>query len=595
MHHLATLFSLTLFVLFATGEANGEAGHKATSLIPNKDTLAHQAEYYNELGTQYRYESHYDAAIDSYKKALNTNNEELRIEVLNNLGVCYRRQDKLRSATSYHLQALKAIEHYEGKYKKVSFQHRVSLNSIGNIYLTMKQYDKALEYFNQSLALEIEAQNHLGLAINYNNIGSCYQSLGDYTKAEKDYYLSLQENKITHSNLGQAICYNSLGELYLLEKLNKKAMFVLDSALYYSDQLKDIYHRSISHINLSKVYTKDSNYNEAWHHLNILDSLAQIANSRSIYYNLYSNLSDYYEAQKEPNKALYYYKMAVNYNDSIVNETNSNYINDILNVYDNEQKEQKITLLSAQNQIISQQRKLGIIIIIMLMLTFVFFYSLNYLHKKKQLLDYEILHQQLLRSQMNPHFLFNALGSIQNFMLKNETQKAAGYLNNFASLTRSILEHSKKDHILLSDEIDILENYIKLEQMRLQNSFEYTIDYDPSLELDFITLPPMMIQPFVENAIKHGLKNIDYRGQLHLSFSSSDEYLSIIITDNGVGINATRHNNTKHHSMSMEIFEKRRKILLTKEKKGIQFKIEDGRDLNWDHSGTQVYINFPLN
>jgi LytS/YehU family sensor histidine kinase len=113
---------------------------------------------------------------------------------------------------------------------------------------------------------------------------------------------------------------------------------------------------------------------------------------------------------------------------------------------------------------------------------------------------------------MNPHFLFNALGSIQNFMLKNETKRAAGYLNNFASLTRNILEHSAQEFVSVSEEIETLSSYIELEKMRLENKFEFEITYDKNLETDFINIPPMLIQPFVENAIKHGLNNIDYKG-----------------------------------------------------------------------------------
>jgi len=565
-----------------------------SDLKNNEDSKDAIAQCYNLLGTVYRRDSRYEEAIKTYELALDTQDEIILINVLNNIGVCYRRLDKLRTAAASHLEALKIIEQYEDDYENISFQHRVSLNSIGNVYLTLKQYNKALEYFDQSLALEIVANNHLGMAINYNNIGSAYQSLGDYAKAKTNYQLALRENSIINSSLGKSISFNSLGELYFIQSHYEAAMVQFDSALVYSSLINDCYHQSITHINLSKAYLQLKEYDKAWQHLETLETMAKTTNSRSIYQSLYAQLSAYYEQQGNAALALDYYRQAVNYNDSIINEVNSNYINDILSVYDTEKKGQQIALLSAKNKISSQRQKLAIAIIGLLLLALILLYYIEKERKKQQILNMGILQQQLLRSQMNPHFLFNALGSIQNFMLKNEMQKAAGFLNNFTQLTRSILEHSSQDTIILSEEIGMLENYIKLEQMRMQNSFQYHIDYDNKLEIDFIQIPPMLIQPFVENAIKHGLKHIDYPGHLHIHIEEVDNYLFIEVKDNGIGIDSAPKSSATHRSMSMQIFEKRRKLLWEKDKKPIEFSVEDCKTQKGCDKGTVVNIKFPI-
>jgi len=200
----------------------------------------------------------------------------------------------------------------------------------------------------------------------------------------------------------------------------------------------------------------------------------------------------------------------------------------------------------------------------------------------------------VLRSQMNPHFIFNVLGSIQNFMLGNDSKKAAGYLSKFASLTRATLEYSSEDSIALSDEIAMLRNYMELEQMRKPGIFEFEIEYDEGLELDFIQIPPMLIQPFIENAIKHGFKNINKNGILTLTISDKKDWIEFIIEDNGEGIQGKDNIAKKHHSMAMIIFEKRRKLIQQKYHKDFGFELQNIRDVYPDKSGVRIRIDLPV-
>jgi LytS/YehU family sensor histidine kinase len=194
---------------------------------------------------------------------------------------------------------------------------------------------------------------------------------------------------------------------------------------------------------------------------------------------------------------------------------------------------------------------------------------------------------------MNPHFIFNSLNSIQILINKNKNKEASFYLSRFSSLSRIILEYSSQESIPLSKEIELLQGYIEIEKLRSAGNFNYEIIYDDNLETEFINIPPMAIQPFVENAIKHGLKSSEKVGLLTLSFEEKNDILKVIIEDNGEGIAKTLKTIQKSHkSMAMTIFETRRKLLQKQYKKKLDIKIID--ITTKDKTGTRVIINLPI-
>ncbi len=148
------------------------------------------------------------------------------------------------------------------------------------------------------------------------------------------------------------------------------------------------------------------------------------------------------------------------------------------------------------------------------------------------------LEMKALRAQMNPHFIFNALNSIQTFMMKNETEQALAYLSRFARLIRNVLDHSQLNSITIARETDMLENYLELERLRLSEHFDYRIMIDPKLDKDFPEIPAMVIQPFVENAIWHGLQHKSEKGLLTIEFIRRGNQILCVIEDNGIGRDA---------------------------------------------------------
>lgn len=212
----------------------------------------------------------------------------------------------------------------------------------------------------------------------------------------------------------------------------------------------------------------------------------------------------------------------------------------------------------------------------------------------------QALQQSLLASikaQMNPHFIYNALSSIQSFVYSDDKANAIKYLDSFSELTRKVLELSSHETILLSEEIELLETYISLEKMRFGDPFHFTLTCDKTLDTHFVRLPSMIVQPFVENAIKHGLLHRKGEKHLAISFCKAGDELVISIDDNGVGRKTSAElkssKNKSHTSFSMSANKKRLELLNTKRKQAIGLTIHDKVDELGRGSGTTVTITLP--
>ncbi|MBO0322253.1 response regulator [Muricauda sp. CAU 1633] len=199
----------------------------------------------------------------------------------------------------------------------------------------------------------------------------------------------------------------------------------------------------------------------------------------------------------------------------------------------------------------------------------------------------------MLSSQMNPHFIFNALSSIQEFILSNETDKAIDYVSEFAGLMRQNLENSLVPYITLVEELRFLETYLKLERTRFNNSFDFEIILEID-EFQDIMVPPMIIQPYLENAIIHGLRKVDRMGKLTLSLKEQDDRVHCIITDNGIGRKQAEKNNPKKYkSIAMSNIEARLELLnIDARMKEFKVEIEDLYE-NDAPAGTIVLLCFP--
>lgn len=186
---------------------------------------------------------------------------------------------------------------------------------------------------------------------------------------------------------------------------------------------------------------------------------------------------------------------------------------------------------------------------------------------------------QSLRSQLNPHFIFNALSGIQNLMNKNETEKANNYLNTFSRLTRNVLDDSANETITLNNEIKLLDDYLKMEQLRF--GFQYNINVDANLDKHNIEIPSMLLQPFAENAVKHGIVALKENGRIDIDFTKSDNNVVLSVADNGEGFDA----NGSYSGMGLQL-SKNRISLLNTVYKNTPFNLQ----INSSDKGTKAII-----
>lgn len=216
-----------------------------------------------------------------------------------------------------------------------------------------------------------------------------------------------------------------------------------------------------------------------------------------------------------------------------------------------------------------------------------------YKYIKQQRLANNLLALKSLRSQMNPHFIFNALNSVNSFIATNDERTANKYLSDFSHLMRSVLENSEEDFIPLKKEIELLDLYTKLEHFRFQDKFDYAINVDESIDVDEFQIPPMLLQPYIENAVWHGLRYKTEKGHLNIDIrpKSKDE-IAIIITDDGIGRERSKAlktaNQKKQNSKGMNNIKKRVAILNEMYKDKVDVTIDDFQDLN--DSGTKVVV-----
>ncbi|MFB6457439.1 two-component regulator propeller domain-containing protein [Chitinophaga sp. Hz27] len=208
------------------------------------------------------------------------------------------------------------------------------------------------------------------------------------------------------------------------------------------------------------------------------------------------------------------------------------------------------------------------------------------------------LEMNALRAQMNPHFIFNALNSIQIFMMKNETESAQAYLSRFAKLIRNVLDNSQLNNISISKEVSMLENYMELEKLRFTDQFEYKINIAPELDADMVQMPTMIVQPFVENAIWHGLVHKKDKGRVTISFKEVSERVLCTIEDNGVGREKSARikqlQGLQHSSKGLQITRDRLSIFSSKFDVEAGFEIEDLYDESGYPTGTKVTLWFPV-
>ena len=521
------------------------------------------ARAYGSIGVVFSQQSNYAKALFYFFKAQKiyevTNNYEKLSRIYNNIGVIYKSQNDFFKALVYYEKCL------EIQKKAPNELIGVYTNNIGLIYIEQKDYQKALEYFNQASMFFDKYPNPQGLAQLYYNYGKYYNETNKKEKAIEYAVKSLTVFNSIENKFGISDSYAYLGEIYFSQKKYKEALECTNKGLTLAKELK------------------------------ILDKVQAFEKT----------ISEIYEKQNNLTEALKHYKLYSVAKDSVANaETVKNTIRAEMNFeFDRKemlQKEQEIKREIVYNeQAKSNKIKIIFFTLLALLVSGIAFliYSRTQLKKtltlEKELAIYE---QKALHLQMNPHFIFNCLGSISSFIVKNSTDAAIKYLAKFSKLMRLTLEYSKEALIPIDKEIESLQNYLELEQLRFNNAFQFKINKCKEIE-DDVALPPLLLQPFVENAIIHGVNPKVRTGLITLDFSIKNDSLVCVVTDNGIGINKSKAMKenlvSMHKSMALDITKKRLQMMETATTQKAEVSIEEIVE-NGEVLGTKAMLILPL-
>lgn len=472
------------------------------------------------------------------------------------------------------------------------------LHGMGRLFLKLRNYTYAENYLLQSLELLGIFDFHERVRIEV-DLGDLYRETNQYTKAEEHYEYALQVMKqYGEYRIEMAACKTNLAKLYSLQGKQDQALAMYREATEYYVGTSDTINRASVLGYVAEALARKGLHKQAEDslqyglslikHVSTLNALQIKARLSEQLYGLYRNMGNF-------EKALKAYEQQNGYEKEIYSIQTANRIAELKEKYQAEKKEQEnqelksdaeIQRLRFKNQ--SYVFQLFILGVLLLGVVLVFIWR-NFKNRNRQ--QNMMLEQRLLRSQMNPHFIFNALIAIQSFMYKNEPKEAGSFLSSFARLVRSILENSREELIPLSKEAQWLQNYVKLQQLRFENDMDCRIEFDPSLDVENTWIPPMLVQPFIENAIEHGLSKSDRPGELTVKYTRYKKWLAIHIRDNGNGFDSSAHpkQRREHASMALKITRERLKLINRRKKKKVDLQV-----FSIKGSGTLISFSIPL-
>jgi tetratricopeptide (TPR) repeat protein len=540
-------------------------------------------------------------------EALNYANEQLKLarelgykknegSALASIGRFYFQEGNYNKALFYFMECLKIAEQLGNKYKIAA-----CYANIASVLGTNKEYEKALFYYEKNLEYLKAIKYKPGIAQGYSNIGLIYKELQNHKKA-LDYYLKsidlcreIKENYLLQNN------YENIGALYEEQDKPDLAIIYFDEALKLSYSIEDYFCISSSYLNLGRIYNQLKSYQRS---IILLDSSVKyslLSNNKETEFNASLLLANSYSGLNNIQAESKYLKKAFVLKDSLFNAEKSKQISELTIRYETEKKEAEIRSLNAQNQMQSlklEQRNyllsgLAILFIFFILLAFLLFRQ-NKLRSEQKSMQLE---QKLLRSQMNPHFIFNALIAIESFIYKNQPKEAGRYLSGFARLMRLILENSREEFVPLEKEISTLEYYLNLQKLRFDSTFDYSIKVDESIDPSTIAIPPMLAQPFIENSIEHGLKGNTAKGKINIAFSLENNQLVFTVEDNGVGFEQSvqlKEQNILHKSFATKITNERLHNLGRKSRRKIKLVTEDIKDDLQNVVGGKVIFSIPF-
>jgi len=561
-----------------------------------------------QIGVENYYQGEYSKALLNYDKALQISNDlkdkVLRSEVYEAIAIVYKNQGEYSKALPYYQQALEtalatndtfwvatcyinmgslqgSLTNYSKAFnlfqkglklfEQMNHKRRIAVTYLSLSYLFIEQldYTKALNYIDKAMELANQAFDNKTILECLIVTGNILEAEGQFTKARDSYFKAVDLNLELGLSRVLDETYLAIGKTYYEENEFDKAMDYFQLALKIAEGQDDKITIAEVLINLGNLSIENGKFNKAISFLTESLRLSEEAGHPKMIMNSYLYLSRAWEKMGSSRKSFQYYKLFTAYKDTVYSTEKYISVRDLEMKYEIEKSEQQLILLKEKNEV--QELKLskrfwlfvGSLILMALLIIITFILIRNFRLKSKH--SAILLEQKLLRSQMNPHFIFNSLIAIQSFIYKNEAVIAGDYLSNFAELIRITLDNSISEFVVLKKELKMLQVYLELQSLRYEDKFDFSISINPKIDTESIKIPPMLAQPFIENSIEHGLRHKKEKGKIEINYTMLDNSILFTVQDNGVGrIKSNELEiNRKHQSMATSIT-KERLIVLSK-------------------------------
>ncbi|MDH3708902.1 MAG: tetratricopeptide repeat protein [Cyclobacteriaceae bacterium] len=516
-------------------------------------------------------------------------------------------------------QSLQAYQQVLGIYKNSASIGEIArcLHAMGHVQRRINKYE-AIKSYEEAMELWEEAGDQEGLSMSTEGIGNTYEELGQYDQAEMYLLKALDMVEDQQRPIGIASVATNLGVLYSKLNQHQKALDYHLRALKVREELtsQDDLALSLNKVGASYMALGASKLAEVY--LKASLDMSQEIQVKPLLKENYSALTALYKSQNRIEEAFHFQNLLMVVKDSLLNEETNKQLVEMETKYEVARKDQEITLLLKENEVqeakvqrqaVFRNALIGAILLVAIIAVLIFYVmrqrlknqkiinakneEIQLAHLKEELKSLEM---KALRAQMNPHFLFNSLNTINTMILKNDKRSASRYLTKFSKLVRLILENSEQPKVSLKDELDMLTAYIQLESIRFEDKMDYNIQVAETIDPEVIKLPSMVLQPFVENAIWHGLLHQKGKGQLSIDIAEKGEYLRCSIIDNGVGREESKkvrdQKGYKKRSMGIKITGERLKLLTQQTVKEL-IDIVDLKDPDNRPLGTQVNVLIP--
>jgi tetratricopeptide (TPR) repeat protein len=512
---------------------------------------------YRGMGHTYLFQGAHELALAQYQKTIDllagTNDMPSLSKSYSNIGMVLMESEMHDQAIDYYRKAIDIAENEKDTILALPPLLNMSLS-----FLKQQQYDSAIFYAEDLKGKAAQISMDFGIGKATYILAEAYTAKGDLARADAEARLGVQiftdlnaERDLSGLKYQRAVVLHQMGN-------ERKALRITDEMLGK----------------------------------NLLEALkVDVLELRA----------DIYQSLGDNAAALQAYKTFVKAYKALSMRESEQLIIQQQFKFDTEQKLQQIKDLQTDATItalrLDQQRTRLYIALASIFVLIISAYLLFTRHKIRSRQEVMQLQNKLLRTQLNPHFLFNAMGAIQQYIYSQEDpQLISDYLGRFSRLTRMILNYSKQELITLEEELDFLKNYIALQQIRFEVPFEFNLKMDSSVEADQLLVPPMLTQPFIENAIEHGFLHKEGQGHINLTIEETKEQLLITVEDDGIGRTqaATLAKKTRHESLATKITIERLKLIQKKMRQKSELLIKDLMDQQNHVTGTRVQLNIPL-